>query len=606
MKSSWFSILLVAGLLVMLGVLAWLQYVWLGQISDAERERLQRVVRSDTERFTEDFNREIQNAYFNFQTSADLWRAANWNEFNERYRFWRSKTAYQDLIKNIYFTEAGENKPLFRYNPEKGEFAPADWTDKIAPVKPQIAAENNPQTIFDEIPALILPVHDAPVKVNQVFVRTPKREEEVEKIPAQVEIPKRYGVLIVELDGEVIKNRILPELATKYFGENEGGAFKLAVTNRSNQTVFQTGQISASDTSAKLFNLSPENFVFFANRELIPKIQGEKRTMTLSTSTIQTRTEKKTSENENRFDVKVLKREEPPRVRIFEGESLQGDGVWTLSVQHSAGSLEQFITNTRRKNLAISFGILGLLGVSILLIFVSSQRAKRFAQRQIDFVSSVSHEFRTPLAVIYSAGENLADGVAREERQVSLYGNLIKNEGRKLSNMVEQILAFAGANSGRKKYDFREQDVKNIIESAIDESRTLIDEKGFIVETDLPENLPAVKADANALIQALQNLIGNALKYSNGEKWLKISAKNGGGRVKITVEDKGIGIAPKDLKHIFEPFYRAKAVVDEQIHGNGLGLSLVRETVEAHGGKISAESEIGKGSRFTIELPQVN
>ena len=287
-------------------------------------------------------------------------------------------------------------------------------------------------------------------------------------------------------------------------------------------------------------------------------------------------------------------------------DNLAETGNWTLNVQHTAGSLDKFIAGARNKNLAVSFGILGLLAVSIVLIFVSAQRAKLFAQRQIDFVSSVSHEFRTPLAVIYSAGENLADGVAREETQVSRYGNLIKSEGRKLTKMVEQILDFAGANSGKKKYDLREQNVTEIIENALLECRPLIDEKGFTVEKDLAEELPAIKADASALSQAIQNLIFNSLKYSNGEKIIKISVRNSGGTVKIAVEDKGIGIAPKDLKHIFEPFYRARAVVDEQIHGNGLGLSLVKETVEAHGGRISAESEIGKGSKFIVHLPFIS
>ena len=170
--------------------------------------------------------------------------------------------------------------------------------------------------------------------------------------------------------------------------------------------------------------------------------------------------------------------------------------------------------------------------------------------------------------------------------------------------MVEQILDFAGANSGRKKYDLRVQNINAIVENAISECQPLIDEKGFKIEKDIAENLPGIKADANALSQAIQNLIFNSLKYSENEKFIKISAKNGGGNVKIAVEDRGIGIASSDLKHIFEPFYRAKAVVDEQIHGNGLGLSLVRETIAAHGGKISAESEIGVGSKFTILLPQ--
>jgi signal transduction histidine kinase len=170
--------------------------------------------------------------------------------------------------------------------------------------------------------------------------------------------------------------------------------------------------------------------------------------------------------------------------------------------------------------------------------------------------------------------------------------------------MVEQILEFAGANSGRKKYDLRQTEVEEIIENALCECQPLLQKEGFTLEKIIAENLPKISADKHALSHALQNLIVNAVKYGNGEKWLKISAENGGGKVKIAVEDKGIGIAPKDLKHIFEPFFRAKQVIDEQIHGNGLGLSLVKQTVEKHGGKIEVESEIGKGSRFTIELPQ--
>ena len=118
-----------------------------------------------------------------------------------------------------------------------------------------------------------------------------------------------------------------------------------------------------------------------------------------------------------------------------------------MNVQHTDGSLGQFIANTRRKNLAISFGILSLLAVSVILIFLSAQRARLLAQRQMDFVSSVSHEFRTPLAVIYSAGENLADGViANRTEKVARYGDLIKREGKKLSSMVEQILEFRRRN----------------------------------------------------------------------------------------------------------------------------------------------------------------
>jgi two-component system, OmpR family, sensor histidine kinase SenX3 len=594
-----FPIFLVASLFVLLGVLAYLQYAWLGQISDGERERLQRNLKADTQRFADDFNREIQNAYFNFQIDADGWREKNSSEFNERYKFWSEKTAYPNLVKDFYFVEL-KNEMLWQFKREKKAFEAAQWTENLDKLKPTLAAESF-EPVTEEIPALLMPVNEAEQKTTRILVRTPNTEN---IIGAPSGTPEKYGVLIIELDENTIKTQLLPDLVKKYFSQNESANYKLAITNKDNQTIFQTENLTATDASAKLFEFSPDNFIFFTNREILSTVHTERRkTIVLSKTESQT-TENNSAQNSNRRIEMQMTNNEKPRVRIFESNKSENDSAWTLNVQHTAGSLEQFITNTRRRNLAVSFGILSLLGISVGLIFLSALRAKLFAQRQVDFVSSVSHELRTPLAVIYSAGENLADGVTKEQNQVARYGDLIKGEGRKLSKMVEQILDFAGADSGKKKYDRRETNVAEIIENALAECRSLLDEKEFKIEKNIAENLPPISADKTALSQAIQNLIVNSVKYSSGEKHLKISANNGGGRIKITVEDKGIGIAPKDLKHIFEPFYRAKAVVDEQIHGNGLGLSLVRQTIEAHGGKISVESEIGKGSKFTIILTQ--
>lgn len=594
MKNSRFTILLVIVLLALLGVLAYLQYAWLGQISEGERERLQRNLQMDTQRFAEDFNREMQNAYFNFQIDAKNFREKNWSEFNERYNFWREKTAYPELIENFYFVE-NESGAILRFSKENKLFEAANWTEDLDKLKPKLSEEESLQPIAEEIPALLMPVREMTDRVDKIVVRTPQTENIVGQNSQSL---KKIGTLIIELDESVIKNQILPDLVKKYFSANDSANYRLAVVNKKNSTIYQTENLTATDANAKLFEFTPDNFMFFANREIINSIeQGQKKTMVFSKMESQ-KLEKTTIDNSNKHFQMTVTTNDKPRVRLVEGKFLDENAVWTLNVQHTAGSLEQFITNTRRKNLGISFGILSLLGVSIVLIFLSAQRAKLFAQRQIDFVSSVSHEFRTPLAVIYSAGENLADGVAKEEMQVSRYGDLIKGEGRKLSKMVEQILDFAGANSGKKKYDFRSVDIKEVIENALTECEPLLED--FTVETEIQESLSPIIADKNALGQAIQNLLANSIKYSNNKKFIKITATNGGGNLRVTVEDKGIGIEKSDLKHIFEPFFRAKSVVDEQIHGNGLGLSLVKETVEAHGGKISAESEIGKGSKFTL------
>lgn len=593
-----FPILLVVGLLSLLVLLATLQYQWLGQISQAERERLERNLQTDTGRFAEDFNREMQAAYFNFQFDDSVWREQNWAVFNERYDFWRQKTAYPNLITNFYFVPNEMNANPWRYNAEKRVFELTAWNEEFTKARQNLADDKNFEAINEAIPALLMPIYENS-QIRKILIKTGEHND----IPPPMISRKKFGVLIIKFDKNIIENQIFPDLVKKYFSESAGAKYKLAVVGENNQTIFQTNNVDASDASTKLFNLSPDNFVFFANKDVLSSVQGGHKKMIVS------RVEKKsvvkdapTGENQQ-VEIKVSGNEKE-RVSVFEDKNFPGDGIWTLNIQHEDGSLAQYVGNTRNKNLAISFGILSLLAVSVVLIFISSNRAKRFAQRQIDFVSAVSHEFRTPLAVIYSAGENLSDGVIRDESKIMNYGNLIKGEGKKLSNMVEQILEFAGANSGRKKYDLRQIEVEEIIENALSECQPLLRKEGFTLEKKIAENLPKIAADKNALSHAIQNLIVNAVKYGNGEKWLKISAENGGGQVRIAVEDKGIGIAPKDLKYIFEPFFRSKQVIDEQIHGNGLGLSLVKQTVEKHGGKIEVESEIGKGSRFTIELPQ--
>lgn len=628
MNKNRLSIFLVCALLALLSVLAFLQYRWLGQVSAGEREQMQRRLDADTKNFAEDFNREIQSAYFNFQLEGEVWLAKDWKQFNERFDFWREKTAYKDLIKNFYFINLEDNRSVLRYNKDAQTFENGEIAGNLSKLLPGLKPDGFLQPVEPALSALLMPIHKSGDRLEKILIGT-KPNESGEMRKSSLGMPKKLGVLIVELDEKVIKEQLLPDLSRKYFSEGENANFKLVVVNGDGQAVFQTQTVNAdaADSSAKLFDLSSNNFVFYSNREMLPNVKGDERQSvvfsrveSIATANVTTKKETMRIEQGEKTELpakvrQILPRERqgnmeirvqsqnPPNVRIFESKMSGNEAIWTLNVQHRAGSLDDFNRQTRNRNLAVSFGILTLLAVSIILIFVSSQRARLFAQRQVDFVSSVSHEFRTPLAVIYSAGENLADGVAKEQAQVAKYGDLIKGEGRKLSSMVEQILDFAGANSGKKKYDLRKLDVTALIAETLAACEPLLAEKGFRVETDIAAGLPSVKADKAALGGALQNLIANSVKYSNGSKWLKISARNGGNFVKIIVEDKGIGIADGDLKHIFEPFYRAKAVVDEQIHGNGLGLSLVKQTIAAHGGRIAVESEFGKGSRFIVQLP---
>jgi len=607
MRRNYFTLFLAAGLFILLVLLGVLQYRWQSEISENESQRMHKLAQEYAGRFSEDFNKEIQNAYFNFDVDADDWRAANYNPFLERYEFWRGKTNYPNLIREFYFFDAeGKNAPL-KFDAEAKTFTPVDWTPELKEIFSRTQDQKNFRAVNEDIYTLILPEHESPPRVQHLILRRSPvavvelGEKKEADTPPEMEIPKTYGYLAMRLDENVIREKLLPDLAAKDFGDHD---FHLKVTTHDGGPVYQTANFAgAADAQSGLFELSPKDVYFFANRDLANTLADRKENVTL-TSHVESRTMTRSVSNTSQGTVHVeIQDGGRQKTRVFTTAGDEPGEHWTLSAQHSAGSIDAYIANTKYRNLAGGFGILGLLGLSAGAIMFSAQRAKAFAQRQIDFVSSVSHEFRTPLAVIYSAGENLADGVTNDPAQTSRYGELIKGEGRKLSAMVEQILEFAGASSGKRKLSLQPSNVADVVGDAIAECRPLLDAQNIELENDTDVSLPIVNADPASLSRAIQNLITNSVKYRDGSSWVRVSSRNGDNKVKISVEDRGIGISKDELGQIFEPFYRSKAVVDAQIHGNGLGLSIVKQIVEAHGGNATAESEPGVGSKFTIELP---
>ncbi|MBX2822888.1 MAG: HAMP domain-containing histidine kinase [Rhodothermaceae bacterium] len=281
--------------------------------------------------------------------------------------------------------------------------------------------------------------------------------------------------------------------------------------------------------------------------------------------------------------------------------------AWTLLMRHKEGSVESVVQASQRKNLFLSFGILGILGVGIILIFTSAQRARNLADRQMNFVAGVSHELRTPLAVILSASQNLADGVVSEPKRLQKYGELISHEGRRLTDMIENMLELAGVQSGKKKYMREDIPVKKLIDEALNTWDKTIQQQNFTVEVNIEPDLPSIYGDPHALHTALSNLISNAIKYSNGQRSIEISAKctQRFTRKEVTIEvtDKGKGIPKQEQSKIFEEFYRGAAATKAQIHGNGIGLSLVKKTMDAHQGSVSVSSESNEGTTFTLRFP---
>jgi signal transduction histidine kinase len=273
---------------------------------------------------------------------------------------------------------------------------------------------------------------------------------------------------------------------------------------------------------------------------------------------------------------------------------------WRLLLQHQTGALEAAVGAIRFRNLAISFGVLVLLALSVTLLVASMHSMQRAAREQLEVVARISHELRTPLATITCAGENLADDVVSSPADARHYGELIKTEGRRLAKTIGDILLCCRLQARPDSVlNRRPTDVADVVRRAVEESRAVAP-TGQQIETIIDADLPIVLADRDALKMALKNLVLNAVKYGEGGP-VRVSA-SGSADVAITVEDDGPGIPADERRWIFEPFFRGRAAQEQEIEGSGIGLSIVKQVVKSHGGRVRVGSG-PKGARFVMQLP---
>jgi len=258
-----------------------------------------------------------------------------------------------------------------------------------------------------------------------------------------------------------------------------------------------------------------------------------------------------------------------------------------------------------RLGAALGFGL--LLGtVAIWAIQKGRLRsAVELAKLQMDFVASVSHELRTPLTAILTAGENVRDGLASGHDRLFEQGSVITDQAAQLMELVDQVLSFSATSQVQIAQTLRDLRVDEVVDHALRATKWMLEAADFTVEPQVEPDLPPIVGDLSVLSQCLQNLIVNAVKYSNGNRWIGISARlNQQDReVLISVRDRGMGIQAADLSRIFEPFYRSPEVVAAQIRGTGLGLSIAKRGAEVFGGGLSVSTQVGVGSTFTLRLP---
>ena len=616
-------------LLGLIALLATLQYRWLGQISAAERDRMAATLRTRASGFAEDFDRELNRAYLLFQAGPTADGDNTVVQMAARYDRWQATSRFPRMIKDIYLYSSGA-AALRRFDPATRFVEPSEWPPALDGIRASVADAARPAppqgsgvrlhagvpAMWPDVPAMVIP---APM---MFMLTTPDRS------PAVTPDRVRPSYVVLLLDGRYIRDEMLPALARQYFEEkNDGFEYELAIVRTPDA---EPGPIYRSvagfapradarvDASNDLFQLRVHDFgplaaevsrfAFFS--AVTPGSGARAQVQTVFRQSMPV---PDSSSGADAAPLSIVVQQSgtasaqaiDDAIKAAAGARIAMASAphWRLLVQHPAGSLELAVDAARRRNLAISTGILGVLGLSVGFLVVSTRRAQDLARQQLEFVATVSHELRTPLAVIRSAADNLADGVVDDESKVRQYGQLVRREGLRLTDLVEQVLEFAGLQSGHRAVTPRPVAVDGVLRDAAAAVAPAAETAGLEIHLSIADALPAVAGDASALRRVFQNLLSNAAKYGGGPGSIDVRATVRGGAVEISVADRGIGIAPADQERIFDPFYRAPGVVAAQIQGAGLGLSLVKRIVEAHGGRVSLTSAPGAGSTFTVALP---
>jgi signal transduction histidine kinase len=542
--SAW---LFLGALFVLCAVLGILQYRWIGEINEALRERLRGSLQASLTRASQDFNSEITSAVRSVvpaeppSDAAAVERAILAN-------LDRNLRPYERIAVVVPHSGALELRML---DTQQRAFRTKPWPANWDRMHQRLLTHLSPGT-----PPIMPPSDDG------FLFETP-----VMPGPGPHEFGRReVAWIVVEFNLPYLRDTLLPEILQR---DLDVADYQIEVDERSGAVIYQSdpvaGRLTNADAWTGIFDIGFMRVFGFGRGGRgggLPGGRGEMR---------------------------------PP-----------ANGRWILYARHRAGSLEAAVSRTRTRNLAVAAGVLLLLIATAGALVRFTRRAQRLAGLQMDFVAGVSHELRTPLTVIHTADYNLRGKTAANPSQVERYGALIQQESARLKELVEQVLRYAGASSGKVIREPEPVSLADVLADTVAEAKPEIELANGAVESCVDPDLPTVMGDPLALKQAFGNLLSNAAKYGLQEHgWVGVFAKRTGPEVEVRVADHGPGIPAEEQQHIFDPFFRGRRAIQDQVHGTGLGLNLVKKIVEAHGGSIRVKSEPSRGTEFIVRLPAI-
>lgn len=578
-------------LIVVLGPLAVLQYHWVGKVSQAERERMASNLEASVSRFAEAFDRELTRAFLTFMSDMPEPGESREAHIRNLLDAWTNETEFPGLIDDVYWIDRSDlgDIEVSCFDRQSGSFQPAPESKRRDAVvawllNPTITASRHQPPFESQVINGILPAFQVPGEM------APGQRSPFGRMGWSRQL-FRGDTWVVTLDLDTLTQVVFPELGSRTL--NPGG--------RSDYEILVRGSAESPGSPRPVLFRSPSEAnpqEFDAQASLFALRHFPELTSLLGFR----------DRGRSPDDASKSWRHVGRGPRGFFAPDQDNHGLWMIQVAHRAGSLEAAVRHTRWRNLCLNLGALAILALSISLIVRSTQRAKRLALQQLDFVAGVSHELLTPLSAIQSAAQNLADGVVTDPEKIRHYGTMIQNQGHRLNDMVEKVLDFAGMHSNQTAYVLEPLIVEDLVTEVMATCRDVLERAKADISAHISRDLPPIRGDREASRQILSNLITNAAKYAGDEPQIIVSANYQAKKrvVAVSVSDNGPGIPPDEISHLFEPFFRGRTARASQIHGTGLGLCLVRNMIRAQGGQVSFSRTDSGGSRFTVSWPQAS
>jgi signal transduction histidine kinase len=277
--------------------------------------------------------------------------------------------------------------------------------------------------------------------------------------------------------------------------------------------------------------------------------------------------------------------------------------VWGLRTSYGPQQIPEIVSASTRPQLALMIVLAVAMALGVFLVAGAAAREVRVAELKSNFVASVSHDLKTPLALIQLFAETLELGRVRTPERAQEYYRIINGESKKLTRLIENILDFSRMEAGLRPYRMEPADLSESVSKVLTRMETQFSQGNFAITPTMEPDLPRILADEGAAEQAIENLLANAMKYSGDAKHIEIAARRANGHIVVSVTDHGIGISRREQGRIFRKFYRVQRELGGGPQGTGLGLAIVDHTMRGHGGFVRVESEPDRGSTFSLHFP---